>query len=82
MSDEFMTRDPAAYAAALERVTDAGLDPEVLRTRPETMRRFLGEVTARYASIPAFAAQSGVPDDVLARVRDHLLEQSGSDELG
>lgn len=74
LSDEFIIRDPAAYAAALERVTAAGLDPEVLRTRPKTMRRFLAEIAARHGSISAFAEASGVSNDTLTALREALLE--------
>lgn len=78
LSDEFITRDPAAYAAALERVSAAGLDPEVLRTRPETMERFLRTIASRHGSISAFAEASGVPSDTLTSLRDLLLEKSAT----
>ncbi|HVF31453.1 MAG TPA: tyrosine-protein phosphatase [Acidimicrobiales bacterium] len=76
LSDEFMTRDATGFSAALERVTAAGLDPEVLRTRPDTMWRFLREISARSGSIRAFALELGVPAEVVEQARTNLLEAS------
>jgi protein-tyrosine phosphatase len=74
LSDEFRTRDPDGFAAASARVSDAGLDPEVLRTRPQTMTRFLEELRVRHGSVRALAESAGMTVDVLHRVRSNLLE--------
>lgn len=74
LSDEFRTRDPDGFAAASARVAEAGLDPELLRTRPQTMTRFLEELRFGHGSVRAFAESAGMAAEVLDRVRSNLLE--------
>lgn len=74
LSDEFRTRDPDGFALASDRVAAAGLDPEVLRTRPTTMIGFLNGIGARHGSVRAFVGAAGVSAHTVDRVRSNLLE--------
>lgn len=73
---DFESRDPAGYRAALDRVTAAGFDPEVLRTRPETICGFLDGVCKRVGDAEALARLAGASATTIESVRANLLEPS------
>lgn len=74
--------DPAGARAGMERLRTmvtygeavAAFPPEAYETDPASMRRFLAALDDRYGGVPGLLAAHGVGPDVVARLRDRLLE--------
>ena len=56
------------------RVFDETIDRSKLAAKPDTMLHYLRVFDERYASAGAFLAACGISEEVLERVREHLLE--------
>ena len=56
------------------RVFDETIDRTRLAAQPDTMLHFLRAFDERYGTVEAFLAACGVSEQVIERVREHLLE--------
>jgi len=56
------------------RIPRAEVPAEAIESRPETMARFLRQLRLDYGSVEGLIEDLGVADDVVASMREHLLE--------
>jgi len=87
VEDEVIVADYALSGQAMDRLmawgrANAGafraprmeVPAAAIESRPETMARFLQQVRLDYGSIDGLVTDLGVADDVVASMREHLLE--------
>ncbi len=76
LTDEVRSRVPAeAYEQAVQSLVAAGLDPEILGARAETMAEFLTGFRDSWGSAEEYVAQAGVGTDTIASLRTNLVER-------
>jgi protein-tyrosine phosphatase len=87
VDDEVIVADYALSGQAMDRLMAWGransgafktpraeVPAAAIESRPETMARFLDQVRLDYGSVSGLARDLGVADDVVDRIRAHLLE--------
>lgn len=86
VDDELIVADYALSGANIDAIIErlnaakgyrdmmATLPPETMHALPQTMEGFLAKIRARYGSMPGYAREIGLDDEVLAQLRASLLE--------
>lgn len=77
VTDRNMARLVAQQQAAGRPISDVRVPEHFMRAVPETMETFLATLDARHGSIAGYLAHAGIRDEVIAAVRNQLLEPAG-----